>query len=58
MEFQLSQHIVYRDDFNEGVKSVLVSKTNIPKWNPPTINDINFEEVKSLFDPHLEPLNL
>ena len=31
---------------------------NIPKWNPPTINDIDLEEVKSLFDPHVEPLNI
>ena len=58
MEFQLSQHIVYRDDFNEGINNVLVSKENNPKWNPSTINDINFEEVKKTFNPHIEPLNL
>ena len=48
MEFQLSQHIVYRDDFNEGINNILVSKANNPKWNPPTINDINFEEYEDL----------
>ena len=58
MEFQLSQHIVYRDDFNEGVDNVLVSKAHNPKWNPPTINDIDFKEVENLFDPHVEPLNI
>ena len=58
MEFQLSQYIVYRDDFNEGVNSVLISKTHNPKWNPQTINDINFIEVKSFFNPHVEPLNI
>jgi enoyl-CoA hydratase/carnithine racemase len=58
MEFQLSQHIVYRDDFNEGIDNVLVSKALNPKWNPPTINDIDFKEVDCLFDPHVEPLNI
>ena len=58
MEFQLSQYIVYRDDFNEGINSVLISKTHNPKWNPQTINDINFIEVKSFFDPHVKPLNI
>ena len=58
MEYQLSQHIVYRNDFNEGVNNVLVNKKHNPKWNPSTINDIDFKEVKILFDPHVEPLNI
>ena len=58
MEYQLSQHIVYRNDFNEGVNNVLVKKALNPKWNPPTINDIDFKEVESFFDPHVEPLNI
>ena len=58
MEYQLSQHIVYRNDFNEGVNNVLVSKKHNPKWNPSTINDIDFKEVESLFDPHVEPLDI
>ena len=45
-------------DFNEGINNVLVCKENNPKWNPSTINDINFEEVKKFFNPHIEPLNL
>jgi enoyl-CoA hydratase/carnithine racemase len=58
MEYQLSQHIVHRNDFNEGVNNVLVSKKHNPKWNPSTINDIDFKEVESLFDPHVEPLDI
>jgi len=54
----LSQHIVYRNDFNEGVDNVLVSKKNNPKWNPPKINDIDFNEVNNLFNAHVEPLNI
>ena len=56
MEYQLSQHIVYRDDFNNGVNNLLVSKENNPHWKPSTIDDINFQEVKSFFNPHVKPL--
>ena len=58
MEYQLSQHIVYRNDFNEGVNNVLVSKKHNPKWNPPKINDIDFNEVNNFFNPHVETLNI
>ena len=58
MEYQLSQHIVYRDDFNNGVDAILVSKTYNPVWSPASIHDINFEEVNKFFEPHIEPLNL
>ncbi len=56
MEYQLSQHIVYRNDFNEGVDNVLISKIHNPKWNPAKINDINFNEIKKLLNPHVKPL--
>ena len=58
MEYQLSQHVVYRDDFNNGVDAILVSKTYNPAWSPASIHDINFVEVNKFFEPHLEPLNL
>jgi len=58
MEYQLSQHIVYRDDFNNGVDAILVSKNYNPAWSPATIHDINFTEVNKFFEPHIKPLNL
>ena len=58
MEFQVSQHIVYRDDFNEGVYNVLISKENNPKWKPNKINDINFKKVERFFNLKVEPLIL
>ena len=58
MEYQLSQHIVYRDDFNNGVDAILIRKNYNPTWSPATIHDINFTEVNKFFEPHTEPLNL
>ena len=52
---ELSQLVVYRDDFNNGVDAILVSKTYNPTWNPATILDINFAEVNKFFEPHTEP---
>ena len=32
MEFNLSQNMVYRDDFDEGIDAVLISKHHNPNW--------------------------
>ena len=58
MEFQLSQKIVYRDDFNNGVESVLVMKNNNPLWKPISIEEITYEQINSLFEIHTDKLNL
>ena len=58
MEFQVCQHMIYRNDFNEGVNNILVNKQNNAKWNPSKINDINLDEVNSFFIPHIEDLNI
>mgnify|MGYP001187946043 FL=1 len=58
MEFQLSQKIVYRDDFNNGVEAILVTKTNKPKWNPSSLNEIIEKELDDLFQIHTEELGL
>ena len=58
MEFQLSQHIVYRDDFNNGVEAILVTKKHNPTWNPESIHDIDIKEAKKLFQNHTEKIGL
>ena len=50
MEFNLSQKMVYRNDFNQGIDAVLISKTHKPKWNPELLKEINLNEVKSFFE--------
>ena len=56
IEYQLSQHMVYRKDFNNGVDSLLVSKNYNPQWNPSTINEINSDELNKMFEPHIKRL--
>ena len=58
IEYQLSQHMVYRNDFNYGVDSVLVSKNHQPQWYPSSINEINYEQLNKMFEPHVDKLYL
>ncbi len=58
MEYQLSQNMVYRNDFNNGVDAVLINKTNKPIWDPSNIENINYEEVDKMFESHVEKLYL
>jgi enoyl-CoA hydratase/carnithine racemase len=50
MEFNLSQKMVYRNDFNQGIDAVLISKTHKPKWDPELLEDISLNEVESFFE--------
>ena len=55
---ELSQLVVYRDDFNNEVEAILVRITYNPAWSSASIHDINFEEVDKFFENHIELLNL
>ena len=57
-EYQLSQNVVYRDDFDNGVNSVLVTKDHNPKWSPSKITEINIEEINKYFESDAEKLYL
>ena len=58
LEYQLSQRMVYRNDFNNGVDSVLVKKNHNPQWNPSNVNEISSEEIDKIFEIHTEKLYL
>ena len=58
MEFNLSQNMVYRDDFDEGIDAVLISKHHNPNWNPSSIIDIELKDVDKLFELNSNTLKL
>jgi len=58
IEYQLSQHMVYRNDFNNGVDSVLISKNHQPQWSPSSIDKINYNDLDNMFVSHKEKLYL
>ena len=49
MELTMSINFMKCHDFFEGVRAVLVDKDRNPNWNPPTLEEIEEEDVASFF---------
>ncbi len=51
VEFRLAVRICRRPDFQEGVRAVIVDKDNAPRWNPPTLAEVDDDLLDALFAP-------
>ncbi len=51
MEYRIASRVLTRPDFAEGVRAVIVDKTNDPQWNPPTPEGVSDELLDSIFAP-------
>ena len=51
MEYRIASRVLVRPDFAEGVRAVIVDKTNDPKWNPPTPEEVSEQLIDSIFAP-------
>jgi len=57
-EYRIASRLVYRHDFYEGVRAVIVDKDNAPRWNPAMLADVTPEMVAACFAPLAEELTL
>jgi len=51
MEYRIASRVLTRPDFAEGVRAVIVDKTNDPKWDPATPEAVSDELIESIFAP-------
>lgn len=51
MEYRIAARVLTRPDFAEGVRAVIVDKTNDPKWNPATPEEVTDELIEQIFAP-------
>ena len=49
MDYHLSQIMIDREDFNNGVTEVLINKTHNQIWNPSSIKQVN-SNIKKIFN--------
>ena len=50
LDYHLALRMTRRDDFREGVRAVLVEKTNDARWSPARLEDIEPSMVDAIFD--------
>ena len=50
-EYALAGRVVRTHDFREGVRALLIDKTNDPQWDPPTPEEVTDEMLDVLFEP-------
>ncbi|MEO1047432.1 MAG: enoyl-CoA hydratase/isomerase family protein [Pseudomonadota bacterium] len=51
MEYRIGSRVLVRPDFAEGVRAVIVDKTNDPKWEPATPEGVSDDLLDAIFAP-------
>lgn len=51
LEYRLAIRMVRRDDFQEGVRAVIIEKDNAPRWSPASLAAESDTDVHAMFEP-------
>jgi enoyl-CoA hydratase len=51
MEYRIASRVLTRPDFAEGVRAVIIDKTNDPKWDPATPEAVGEDLLDAIFAP-------
>ena len=50
MDYRIAFRLIAHSDFKEGVRACLIDKTNNPKWEPATLEEVQDDFVDSFFE--------
>jgi enoyl-CoA hydratase/carnithine racemase len=50
LDFNLTLHLMQKPDIYEGIRAVLIDKTNDPKWDPAKLQDVTDESVNQALE--------
>jgi enoyl-CoA hydratase len=51
LEYRIASRVLTRPDFAEGVRALIVDKTNDPQWNPATPEAVSDDLIDAIFAP-------
>jgi enoyl-CoA hydratase len=51
LEYRIASRVLTRPDFAEGVRALIVDKTNDPQWNPATPEAVGDDLIDAIFAP-------
>jgi len=57
-EFRIVSRVVYGHDFYEGVRALIIDKDNRPRWQPPSLAQVDAKAVDRFFAPLEHELQL
>ena len=51
LEYRIAARVLTRPDFAEGVRAVIIDKTNDPKWEPARPEEVTDDMIEAIFAP-------
>ena len=51
LEYRIAARVLTRPDFAEGVRAVIIDKTNDPKWDPARPEEVTDDMIEAIFAP-------
>jgi enoyl-CoA hydratase/carnithine racemase len=51
MEFRILNRMLAGHDFYEGIRAVIIDKDGAPRWDPPTLEDVEAADIHRYFAP-------
>lgn len=51
MEYRVLRRMLVGNEFYEGIRAAIIDKDRQPKWQPPSLNDVDLDLIEAHFEP-------